>query len=165
MVDQQPVHPAALSGLSISPEALAGQPVLLLAAPTGEPVLPVSPAGQHTFSAGLVGQHTSSVALVRQPTSSSGLAQQLVLPAALNRQPVNAAAQDLSPICSKTTRWKQERYQKQKIWNPPTFTELHKYQDRLMPTVCVLWDPMPEVERLEESSETDGILLPSKWRK
>ena len=31
--------------------------------------------------------------------------------------------------------------------------------------VCVLWDPMPDVEGSEESSETNALLLPSKWRK
>jgi hypothetical protein len=39
------------------------------------------------------------------------------------------------------------------------------YTGRQKPTVRVLWDPMPDVEGLEESSETDAILLPSKWRK
>ena len=39
------------------------------------------------------------------------------------------------------------------------------YKERLKPIVCVLWDPMPDVEGSEESSETDVILLPSKWRK
>ncbi len=33
------------------------------------------------------------------------------------------------------------------------------------PMVHVLWDPMPDVERSEEWSETNAILLPSKWRK
>ena len=33
---------------------------------------------------------------------------------------------------------------------------------RQKPTVCVLWDPMPDVEGSEELSETDAILLPSK---
>jgi hypothetical protein len=32
-------------------------------------------------------------------------------------------------------------------------------------TVRVLWDSMPDVEGSEESSETNAILLPSKWRK
>ena len=36
---------------------------------------------------------------------------------------------------------------------------------RQKPTVRVLWDPMPDVEGSEESSETNVILLPSKWRK
>ena len=36
---------------------------------------------------------------------------------------------------------------------------------RQKPTVRVLWDPMPDVEGSEESSETNAILLPSKWRK
>ena len=31
--------------------------------------------------------------------------------------------------------------------------------------VCVLWDPMPDVEGSVESSETNAILLLSKWRK
>ncbi len=35
----------------------------------------------------------------------------------------------------------------------------------LLPTVRVLWDPMPDFEGSEESSETNAILLPSKWRK
>jgi hypothetical protein len=39
------------------------------------------------------------------------------------------------------------------------------YKERLKPIVRVLWDPMPDVEGSEESSETDVILLPSKWRK
>jgi hypothetical protein len=39
------------------------------------------------------------------------------------------------------------------------------YTGRQKPTVCVLWDPMPDVEGLEELSETNAILLPSKWRK
>jgi hypothetical protein len=39
------------------------------------------------------------------------------------------------------------------------------YKERLKPIVCVLWDPMPDVEGSEESSEMDVILLPSKWRK
>ena len=39
------------------------------------------------------------------------------------------------------------------------------YTGRQKPTVCVLWDPMLDVEGLEESSETNAILLPSKWRK
>jgi hypothetical protein len=36
---------------------------------------------------------------------------------------------------------------------------------RQKPMVCVLWDPMPDVEGLEESSETNALLLLSKWRK
>jgi hypothetical protein len=36
---------------------------------------------------------------------------------------------------------------------------------RQKPTVCVLWDPMPDVEGLEESSKSNAILLPIKWRK
>ncbi len=39
------------------------------------------------------------------------------------------------------------------------------YIGRQKPTVRVLWDPMPDVEGSEESSETNAILLPSKWRK
>ncbi len=39
------------------------------------------------------------------------------------------------------------------------------YTGRQMPTVHVLWDPMPDVEGLEESSEMNAILLPSKWKK
>ncbi len=39
------------------------------------------------------------------------------------------------------------------------------YIRKQKPTVHVLWDPMPDVEGSEESSETNAILLPSKWRK
>jgi len=39
------------------------------------------------------------------------------------------------------------------------------YTGKQKPTVCVLWDPMPDVEGSEELSETNAILLPSKWRK
>ena len=39
------------------------------------------------------------------------------------------------------------------------------YTGKQKPTVRVLWDPMPDVEGSEESSETNAILLPSKWRK
>ncbi len=39
------------------------------------------------------------------------------------------------------------------------------YTERQKPMVRVLWDPMPEVEGSEESSETNAIFLPSKWRK
>ena len=39
------------------------------------------------------------------------------------------------------------------------------YTGRQKPTVCVLWDPMPDVEGSEESPETNAILLPSKWKK
>jgi hypothetical protein len=39
------------------------------------------------------------------------------------------------------------------------------YTGRQKPTVRVLWDPMPDVKGLEELSETNTILLPSKWRK
>jgi hypothetical protein len=37
--------------------------------------------------------------------------------------------------------------------------------ERQKPMVCVLWDPMPDVEGSEESSKTNTIPLPSKWRK
>jgi hypothetical protein len=39
------------------------------------------------------------------------------------------------------------------------------YAGKQKPTVCVLWDPMPDVEGSEELSETNAILLLSKWRK
>jgi hypothetical protein len=39
------------------------------------------------------------------------------------------------------------------------------YIGRQKPTVCVLWDPMLDVEGSEETSKTNAILLPSKWRK
>jgi hypothetical protein len=39
------------------------------------------------------------------------------------------------------------------------------YIGKQKPTVCVLWDPMPDVEESEESSKTNAILLPRKWRK
>ena len=39
------------------------------------------------------------------------------------------------------------------------------YTGRHKSTVRVLWDPMPDLEGSEESSETNAILLPRKWRK
>jgi hypothetical protein len=39
------------------------------------------------------------------------------------------------------------------------------YTGRQKPMVCALWDPMPDVNGLEELSKTNAILLPSKWKK
>jgi len=39
------------------------------------------------------------------------------------------------------------------------------YTGKQKPMVRVLWDPMPDVEGSEESSETNAIRLTSKWRK
>ncbi len=42
---------------------------------------------------------------------------------------------------------------------------VEKCKDRQMPTVCMLWDPMPDIAGSEELSETDVIQPPNKWRK
>ena len=39
------------------------------------------------------------------------------------------------------------------------------YSDRAKPTVRVLWDPTPDIEGSEETSESDQILLPGKWNR
>ena len=39
------------------------------------------------------------------------------------------------------------------------------YENKRQPTVRVLWDPMPDVDGGDETTESDQILLPSKWKK
>ena len=42
---------------------------------------------------------------------------------------------------------------------------LRVYEGIILPTVRVLWDPMPDVGGYEEARETDQCLLPTKWKK
>ena len=42
---------------------------------------------------------------------------------------------------------------------------LRAYEGRKQPTVCVLWDPMPDGGGYEEAREGAQVLLPTKWKK